>query len=182
MQRNNKTKRSLSLSPSIKSQSNNINEESMNIPSHSPLSHSSFPPVLNSLIYQSPLLDIHHQRNSLFTQKNSQSSSISFKKLSPTSKAFHSSFTKFLPKKSKKNVNKKTLLLDLDETLVHSSFELSKRPPDITLTLKKERRTHTIFVLVRPGVELFLEKMHLKYELVIFTASISNVRMCMIML
>jgi RNA polymerase II subunit A small phosphatase-like protein len=46
---------------------------------------------------------------------------------------------------------RKTLILDLDETLVHSSFKPIDKP-DITLPVEIEGQVCTIFVLVRPFV------------------------------
>lgn len=71
---------------------------------------------------------------------------------------------------------KKTLLIDLDETLVHSGFKpFEKCAPDITLNIELDNKIHEIFVLKRPGVYEFLEKLAQCYELVIFTASLSQV-------
>ena len=85
------------------------------------------------------------------------------------------SAVKYLPPKSKQHLNKKTLVLDLDETLVHSGFKPFNTPSDIILKIELDNRIHDIHVLVRPGVEEFLEKMAKHYELVIFTASLSKV-------
>ncbi len=73
-------------------------------------------------------------------------------------------------------MNKKTLVLDLDETLVHSGFKPFEVKSDIVLKIEFENKIHDIHVLVRPGVEEFLEKMAKHYELVIFTASLSKVK------
>ena len=70
--------------------------------------------------------------------------------------------------------NKKTLVLDLDETLVHSQFGPFNIPSDVVINIEIENEIHDIHVLVRPGVKQFLEKMSKKYEIVIFTASISK--------
>ena len=82
-----------------------------------------------------------------------------------------SRWKKLLPKKT---CNKKTLVLDLDETLVHSRFTPFGCPSDLVIKIEEDNDFHDIHVLVRPHVEVFLEKMSKKYELVIFTASISN--------
>ena len=74
----------------------------------------------------------------------------------------------------KKNCDKKTLVLDLDETLVHSQFQPFNVPSDITLKIELENEIHDIHVLVRPGVKEFLENMGKIYEIVIFTASVSK--------
>ena len=68
---------------------------------------------------------------------------------------------------------RKTLVLDLDETLVHSSFKTSKNP-DIVLPIDIEGRVCHVYVLVRPGCIKFLSEMAKYYEVVIFTASLSK--------
>ena len=74
----------------------------------------------------------------------------------------------------KKNSKKKTLVLDLDETLVHSCGIPFEFPSDFIIQIEQDNDIHDIHVLVRPHVEEFLEKMSKRYELVIFTASISK--------
>ena len=69
---------------------------------------------------------------------------------------------------------KKTLVLDLDETLVHSQFGPFDIPSDVVINIEIENEIHDIHVLVRPGVKEFLEKLSKKFEIVIFTASISK--------
>ena len=68
------------------------------------------------------------------------------------------------------------MVLDLDETLVHSGFRPFQFPSDIILKIDLDNKVHDIHVLVRPGVEEFLEKMAKHYEIVIFTASLSKVQ------
>ena len=68
---------------------------------------------------------------------------------------------------------RKTLILDLDETLVHSSFKPPPRP-DIVLPVDIEGWVCNVYVLVRPGCIRFMEEMQKYYELVIFTASLSK--------
>ena len=77
----------------------------------------------------------------------------------------------YLPPSSTK---KKTLVLDLDETLVHSQFGAFNIPSDVVINIEIENELHEIHVLIRPGVKEFLEKMSKLYEIVIFTASISK--------
>ena len=67
----------------------------------------------------------------------------------------------------------KTLVLDLDETLVHSSFKPVENA-DITLPIEIDGQVCTIYVLVRPFVAEFLKRMAKIYELVVFTASLSK--------
>ena len=69
---------------------------------------------------------------------------------------------------------KKTLILDLDETLVHSAFKPFFIKSDINLNVNVDGINHLVHVLKRPYVDEFLQRMSKFYELVIFTASISN--------
>ena len=79
---------------------------------------------------------------------------------------------KFLPEKPYYNSKKKTLILDLDETLVHSAFKPFYFQSDIVLQMTFEQKPQTIYVLKRPHVDDFLDKMSKIFEIVIFTASI----------
>ena len=78
-----------------------------------------------------------------------------------------------LPPKSKEFSNKKTLILDLDETLVHSSFTPFQKN-DIILEVDFEGVMYNIYVLVRPYAVEFLKNVSKYFEIVIFTASISK--------
>ena len=73
-----------------------------------------------------------------------------------------------------KTDNRKTLVLDLDETLIHSAFEPFIPKDDITLTMKMKNDDIIIHVLKRPYLDEFLNIVTQKYEVVIFTASISD--------
>ena len=73
-----------------------------------------------------------------------------------------------------KTGNRKTLVLDLDETLIHSAFEPFIPRDDITLTMKMKDNDIIIHVLKRPYLDEFLNIVTQKYEVVIFTASISD--------
>jgi len=68
---------------------------------------------------------------------------------------------------------KKTLVLDLDETLVHSSFAQEPQTK-IALSLSIEGRNINIYVNIRPGVPEFLERAAEMYEVVVFTASLAK--------
>lgn len=75
--------------------------------------------------------------------------------------------------------NKKTLILDLDETLVHSSFKPINynnilHKPDIFLSINFRNNNHNVFVLKRPYVHEFLKEMNKYYNIVIFTASVKE--------
>jgi RNA polymerase II subunit A small phosphatase-like protein len=51
----------------------------------------------------------------------------------------------------REDMGKKTLILDLDETFVHSSFKEVPNP-DIILPVEIEGSECKIYILVRPGV------------------------------
>ena len=65
-----------------------------------------------------------------------------------------------------------TLILDLDETLIHSSF--TEVESDILLKIKVNTQKFNVYVLKRPGVDEFLQKCYKAFEVVVFTASLSN--------
>ncbi|KAI0684197.1 HAD-like domain-containing protein, partial [Cytidiella melzeri] len=78
-----------------------------------------------------------------------------------------------LPAISAKHAGRKCLVLDLDETLVHSSL----RPvpsPDYIVPVEIENNWHNFYVLKRPGVDNFMRKMGELYEVVVFTASLAK--------
>mmetsp|Transcript_138174 Transcript_138174/g.240384 ORF Transcript_138174/g.240384 Transcript_138174/m.240384 type:complete len:338 (-) Transcript_138174:218-1231(-) len=71
------------------------------------------------------------------------------------------------------NIGRKTLVLDLDETLVHSSFRVVQNA-DITITVEIEGEFHQVYVRKRPGCDEFLIRVAQLYEVVIYTASMSK--------
>ncbi|KAG1808680.1 HAD-like domain-containing protein [Suillus subaureus] len=78
-----------------------------------------------------------------------------------------------LPPIAPKHAGKKCLVLDLDETLVHSNF----RPvpdPDFIVPVEIEHRWHNMYVQKRPGVDEFLRQMGEVYEVVVYTASLGS--------
>ena len=94
---------------------------------------------------------------------------------------------------------KKCLVLDLDETLVHSSFkvggpfgapaprsffflffsvadvEQTLHQADFTIPVEIEGQYHNVYVIKRPGVDQFMKRVGELYEVVVFTASVSKV-------
>ena len=73
------------------------------------------------------------------------------------------------------NSGKKTLVLDLDETLVHSTTKKAfPNRKNIILHMKIRNINYTIYVILRPFLEVFLHEMSLCYDLYIFTASLSH--------
>lgn len=67
----------------------------------------------------------------------------------------------------------KCLVLDLDETLVHSSFKPIP-DPDFTIEIELEGTIHKVYVRKRPGVDFFLTEVAKKFEIVVFTASLAK--------
>ena len=68
---------------------------------------------------------------------------------------------------------KVTLVLDLDETLVHSSF----RPipnPDFVIPVEIEGKVVDVYVLKRPHMDHFMAEVGSRFEVVVFTASLSK--------
>ncbi|ORX94296.1 hypothetical protein BCR34DRAFT_499353 [Clohesyomyces aquaticus] len=68
---------------------------------------------------------------------------------------------------------KKCLVLDLDETLVHSSFKILHQA-DFTIPVEIEGQYHNVYVIKRPGVDAFMKRVGELYEVVVFTASVSK--------
>lgn len=91
----------------------------------------------------------------------------------PVQHNFNVNKKRILKPQSPRSRGKKTLVLDLDETLVHSSFK-PPQDPSLVLSVEIEGRTLQVFVLVRPGVSEFLAEMSKYYELIIYTASLSK--------
>ena len=62
----------------------------------------------------------------------------------------------FLGPQKEKDKGKKTLVLDLDETLVHSSFKPVAQA-DIIMPVEIESMRSNVYVMIRPGAHIFLE-------------------------
>jgi RNA polymerase II subunit A small phosphatase-like protein len=76
-----------------------------------------------------------------------------------------------LPPQSREHDGRKTLVLDLDETLVHSSFKPVSHY-DFTIMVEVEGKLCTVYVIKRPGVDRFLQAMSRIFEVMVFTASL----------
>ncbi|GAC94677.1 phosphatase [Pseudozyma hubeiensis SY62] len=71
------------------------------------------------------------------------------------------------------DTGRKCLVLDLDETLVHSSFKMIQNA-DFIVPVEIDGTVHNVYVIKRPGVDEFMRQMGLIYEVVVFTASLSK--------
>ncbi|KAG9389704.1 NLI interacting factor-like phosphatase [Carpediemonas membranifera] len=69
--------------------------------------------------------------------------------------------------------NKKCLVLDLDETLVHSTLK-PMDCPDFIVPVSVAGELHHFYVKKRPGVDAFLEYAGKHFEVVVFTASMPS--------
>lgn len=77
-----------------------------------------------------------------------------------------------LPPQVPEKRGKVTLVLDIDETLVHASFNTAK-PFDTRLTIETETERGYIYVAYRPRLREFLDFVAPLFEVVVFTASMS---------
>lgn len=68
---------------------------------------------------------------------------------------------------------KRCVVIDLDETLVHSSFKPVPNP-DFVIPVDLEGTIHQVYVLKRPYVDDFLAFLANKFECVLFTASLAK--------
>ena len=80
---------------------------------------------------------------------------------------------KLLPAHHPDDLGKKCLVLDLDETLVHSSFR-AVPGADFVIPVQIEDVVHFVYVMKRPGVDEFLVEMAKHYEIVVYTASLNK--------
>ncbi|KRX46152.1 CTD small phosphatase-like protein [Trichinella murrelli] len=78
-----------------------------------------------------------------------------------------------LPPVHPSDVNKKCLIVDLDETLVHSSFKPVKNP-DFVIPVEIDGVVHQVYVLKRPYVDEFLQQISANFECILFTASLAK--------
>ncbi|XP_051990889.1 CTD small phosphatase-like protein [Xyrauchen texanus] len=78
-----------------------------------------------------------------------------------------------LPEVNINNYGKKCVVIDLDETLVHSSFKPISNA-DFIVPVEIDGTVHQVYVLKRPHVDEFLQKMGELFECVLFTASLAK--------
>jgi len=68
-------------------------------------------------------------------------------------------------------VKRNTLVLDLDETLVHSNLENTGEKCDFSFPVVFNNEVHQVNVKKRPHLSTFMEVVSKQYEIVVFTAS-----------
>merc|ERR1712066_912185 len=78
-----------------------------------------------------------------------------------------------LPDVRPNEADKKCIVIDLDETLVHSSFKPISNA-DFIVPVEIDNVIHQVYVLKRPFVDEFLCRMGELYECVLFTASLAK--------
>lgn len=73
--------------------------------------------------------------------------------------------------RARTDMGKKTLILDIDETIIHCEEDPSK-PHDIMLPIEIENgSTAEAYITIRPYAISFLKRMSRHYEIIAFTAS-----------
>ncbi|KAM9487237.1 uncharacterized protein Hap1MRO34_007078 [Clarias gariepinus] len=78
-----------------------------------------------------------------------------------------------LPQIKSKDAGKICVVIDLDETLVHSSFKPVNNA-DFIIPVEIDGSVHQVYVLKRPHVDEFLKRMGELFECVLFTASLAK--------
>eukprot|EP00210_Caulerpa_lentillifera_P003684 g3517.t1 len=71
----------------------------------------------------------------------------------------------FIGPKLREDLSKKTLVLDLDETLVHSTFTITPNH-DFVIPVLIDGQTKDVYVQKRPWLDHFLKKVCQKFEVV----------------
>lgn len=78
-----------------------------------------------------------------------------------------------LPQVKHQDAHKMCLVIDLDETLVHSSFKPISNA-DFIVPVEIDGVIHQVYVLKRPYVDEFLQQMGELFECILFTASLAK--------
>ncbi|XP_014028370.1 uncharacterized protein isoform X1 [Salmo salar] len=78
-----------------------------------------------------------------------------------------------LPQIKSQDSGKICVVIDLDETLVHSSFKPVNNA-DFIIPVEIDGTVHQVYVLKRPNVDEYLKRMGELFECVLFTASLSK--------
>jgi len=78
-----------------------------------------------------------------------------------------------LPPVRHQDMHKLCMVIDLDETLVHSSFKPISNA-DFVVPVEIDGTVHQVYVLKRPYVDEFLQRMGDLFECILFTASLAK--------
>ncbi|CAD8056115.1 unnamed protein product [Paramecium sonneborni] len=127
---------------------------------------------INTIYYISDIVTAYESKENYFNRlfkDHFQQSFMAFKQCA-NSKIIYKPKPIIIPK-DPKDTKKYTLLLDLDETLVHCTLDL-KLPCDKKLIIKlSQDETFQVGVSVRPGLQIMLELLEPNFEIIVFTAS-----------
>ncbi|XP_032757232.1 carboxy-terminal domain RNA polymerase II polypeptide A small phosphatase 1 isoform X1 [Rattus rattus] len=85
----------------------------------------------------------------------------------------HTPVQYLLPEVKAQDSDKICVVIDLDETLVHSSFKPVNNA-DFIIPVEIDGVVHQVYVLKRPHVDEFLQRMGELFECVLFTASLAK--------
>ena len=135
----------------------------------------------NKISMVTPYLDddiVYNKYNYFYLTKNKNSLSLLNNQIIKSNDDYLDINSKLNQNQNVKKI-KKTLILDLDETLVHSSFKPINFnnifiKPDIFLKINFRGNNHNVYVLKRPYVYEFLKEMNKIYNIMIFTASVKE--------
>ena len=89
----------------------------------------------------------------------------------------HTPVQYLLPEAKAQDSDKICVVIDLDETLVHSSFKPVNNA-DFIIPVEIDGVVHQVYVLKRPHVDEFLQRMGKLFECVLFTASLAKYALC----
>jgi len=107
--------------------------------------------------------DVQDQKSNSQSKSNNSSSGV----------GGGSSSKHLLPEIRVQDAGKKCIVIDLDETLVHSSFKPISNA-DFIVPVEIDNVIHQVYVLKRPYVDEFLCKVGELFECVLFTASLAK--------
>ncbi|XP_031472923.1 uncharacterized protein LOC116245596 [Nymphaea colorata] len=135
-----------------------------------PISHN--PYTLKSKYYLSELVRVIHERKSLAMDHISQSIQmlLQYRLCKLNQERLFEDDAKISLPLAEHNKNKKTLILDLDETLIHC-FERGESNPDLKLTISIDGFPFEVGINIRPYAISFLKRMKKRWEIIVFTAS-----------
>ena len=122
---------------------------------------------------ENPLIDPSYNVRGNYTAyvTNTLVSIIQIKKALKNHPSFKSEIEQVENTDLNQSQNKKLLVLDLDETLVHADFEGIFLNHDVVLSFNSDGSTYTVGVFLRPGLHDFLQILKEKFDICIYTAS-----------